>query len=590
MRLGAMVLAVVSMVLLAVATQHAAAQTPAHTKNKNKGTGCASGCTLSANLVCGANGVTYMGECLARCSGTSIAYRSACQPPNTDLQRQALAAGPNAKPSDLPPVDVAENPFAHDFALDLKRYPRASAADIKRYLSRGLVLAGYLTPPERLAAAGATGLANGDGSADYSESERLTAESDGLVDMRSFATFKNWAYVSNRPVLEPPAEWLGVLEPVATFSEDKPPPIAPHEEAPRRRRGLLNNATLSSSHGRRFLQARGEKFLRSQWGEVDAVSDFLGGCSSSFFPVACAPCAVACAPCAVACAPRTVRGRTLNPTTPPQKNKIKQKAKRASAPPPLRAVGQMIFLTSIGTVYCSGVLVSPKHVLSSTACLAGRTSGGTVYRTQTVDLVINKVRDTGDRRGPFGRAVRAQTCMVARGYTNRSPEEIASDSRMRWASSAMLLCEFAEPIVNTEPSEREAVKEIYGGDGSTIYFMTAPLNPTDDTRRGAAAVNQYVEFFLWFDRGGPLKEVIAESRARGAALGRAWAKEREKERERTGDGAARNPPPPLLADVRRTKKNRRKNTNTARHRRGTAHPQDGRREREPLFGVVSFFS
>jgi hypothetical protein len=39
---------------------------------------CACGCALTGSLVCGSNGLTYDSECLAVCSGTTVAHRGAC--------------------------------------------------------------------------------------------------------------------------------------------------------------------------------------------------------------------------------------------------------------------------------------------------------------------------------------------------------------------------------------------------------------------------------------------------------------------------------------------------------------------------------
>jgi len=42
---------------------------------------CLRGCTLTKDLVCGSDGLTYMGACLAICGGTTVLHPGACGPP-----------------------------------------------------------------------------------------------------------------------------------------------------------------------------------------------------------------------------------------------------------------------------------------------------------------------------------------------------------------------------------------------------------------------------------------------------------------------------------------------------------------------------
>jgi hypothetical protein len=57
---------------------------------------CSQGCPLTADLVCGANGLTFMGECLALCSGTTVAQTGACPPPAVLTANNAALAAASA--------------------------------------------------------------------------------------------------------------------------------------------------------------------------------------------------------------------------------------------------------------------------------------------------------------------------------------------------------------------------------------------------------------------------------------------------------------------------------------------------------------
>jgi hypothetical protein len=144
---------------------------------------------------------------------------------------------------------------------------------------------------------------------------------------------------------------------------------------------------------------------------------------------------------------------------------------------PLRAVGQVIATIGSRDIYCSGVLVSPKHILTSTACFRGITNGGTEYSASTILFVVNKVHDSGSKRGPYGPAVRSQPCRFHRSYRSLSPDQIAAGDKARWAQHAVGVCDFRDPIINTAENERTGAAILYGNQGTTVYHFTNPIDP-----------------------------------------------------------------------------------------------------------------
>ncbi|GBF95704.1 hypothetical protein Rsub_08686 [Raphidocelis subcapitata] len=134
---------------------------------------CSLGCPLYGDAgECGADGLTYINECLAICGGTAVAYRGPCLPPGGSLPQQPsvapvvgrgdggdgadeqLAAHPIGRFFARPPPEAAaaaaaaagERAAAAGFGADPfgigDASRNASAADISRYRAQGFALVG----------------------------------------------------------------------------------------------------------------------------------------------------------------------------------------------------------------------------------------------------------------------------------------------------------------------------------------------------------------------------------------------------------------------------------------------------------------
>lgn len=74
---------------------------------------CQGGCVLTSNLVCGENGLTFMGECLAFCAGVNVRHRGACLPSST----YQIAATSETKANiaeQAQTQDLTQHPFARE--------------------------------------------------------------------------------------------------------------------------------------------------------------------------------------------------------------------------------------------------------------------------------------------------------------------------------------------------------------------------------------------------------------------------------------------------------------------------------------------
>ena len=73
---------------------------------------CQEGCPLSNDLVCGDNGLTFMGDCLAVCAGVNVVHRGACLPP---FQAKAAAT---ASAEEIVQLAQAQNLSKHAYARE----------------------------------------------------------------------------------------------------------------------------------------------------------------------------------------------------------------------------------------------------------------------------------------------------------------------------------------------------------------------------------------------------------------------------------------------------------------------------------------
>ncbi len=124
---------------------------PRHTQQEDPASfDCAKGCTLSTALVCGSDGLTYMGACLAACgpSKADVAYEGACGPPGAGGGRASAAFAddlthhPVASLFDMKAVVEAEAAVSQEGNADAAVPYSVSEADLARYAADGLSLVG----------------------------------------------------------------------------------------------------------------------------------------------------------------------------------------------------------------------------------------------------------------------------------------------------------------------------------------------------------------------------------------------------------------------------------------------------------------
>jgi V8-like Glu-specific endopeptidase len=99
---------------------------------------CSVGCTLSSSLVCGTDGLTYQGSCLAVCSGAGIAHPGPCGPP-AGADGRAAAAAQQPFPADAHPIAGA---FDLEATANADAPPAVDAAALRKYENEGLALVG----------------------------------------------------------------------------------------------------------------------------------------------------------------------------------------------------------------------------------------------------------------------------------------------------------------------------------------------------------------------------------------------------------------------------------------------------------------
>ena len=108
---------------------------------------CLKGCTLTSELVCGADGLSYMGACLAVCGGTAVAHPGTCGPPPMPGSpfEPAVFAGPPAAHPIAGAFDLAGvgNQEAADGAGAAPTV--ASPAALSKFEAEGLSLVGLAT-------------------------------------------------------------------------------------------------------------------------------------------------------------------------------------------------------------------------------------------------------------------------------------------------------------------------------------------------------------------------------------------------------------------------------------------------------------
>ena len=177
---------------------------------------CAKGCTLSTALVCGEDGLTYMGACLAACgpAKVGVAHEGACGPPSAAGGRSSQAFGddlahhPVASMFDMAAVDADAPAGNADGAPTFK----VTEADLARFQADGLALVGvgrvaaYDIPAAGAAAAAAKqaalngGAANGDAPPASKKAKGVEAEA-AVIEPRvlALAADTGLLYASSAP-------------------------------------------------------------------------------------------------------------------------------------------------------------------------------------------------------------------------------------------------------------------------------------------------------------------------------------------------------------------------------------------------------
>jgi hypothetical protein len=164
---------------------------------------CSAGCSLSGESgVCGANGLTFVNECLAACAGTSVAYSGACRAPGAVA---AASVGRAAASFDKHPIGqfmtfgsaAAAAAPARGAPFSAATVPArvATASDIGRFADEGFALVGparlgsfKVGKPEHSPNGAVTTAAKGDSGEAAVFTVRVMPE-EGLV------------YVSSKPVV-----------------------------------------------------------------------------------------------------------------------------------------------------------------------------------------------------------------------------------------------------------------------------------------------------------------------------------------------------------------------------------------------------
>jgi hypothetical protein len=107
---------------------------------------CAQGCSLAGvSGVCGANGVTFINDCLAECAGTSVAHQGPCPAPGKQPAAAVVASVAAAGLASHPVgafFATAGAPGAVSAAAGRADLRVASASDMQRFAAEGFLLAG----------------------------------------------------------------------------------------------------------------------------------------------------------------------------------------------------------------------------------------------------------------------------------------------------------------------------------------------------------------------------------------------------------------------------------------------------------------
>jgi len=180
---------------------------------------CSAGCGISADLVCGDNGLTFMGACLALCSGFQVVHDGPCASPvlgpvTSAQSPQDLSKHPYAKMLDVESSGVSQGPVTF---TSLSAGRQVSIEDLSRYASMGLQLVGVAKP------AGEPGpdidVVEDDESSSSNTEDALELR-DVVIDLAT-----NLVYMSSDNVLDRPPSDLSFLAPTSEKSSYTDTPL-----------------------------------------------------------------------------------------------------------------------------------------------------------------------------------------------------------------------------------------------------------------------------------------------------------------------------------------------------------------------------
>ncbi|GBF95726.1 hypothetical protein Rsub_08708 [Raphidocelis subcapitata] len=225
---------------------------------------CSAGCVLSGEPVCGANGITFMNDCLALCAGAGVAHAGACAAPGS-------VAAASAEPAPLEKHPIGQflafgAASASDAVSTASEAPRAvSASDIARFASEGYALVGparlgdfAVTKPEKSPVSTAARAS-------------MAAASDKPVFAVRVLPDEGLVYVSARPIVP---ESAAGLTSASTPSELPTASAAPVEAAA----AIAPGEPLASASDVHVARARvrssGRKLRAPGWDEVTELLDY----------------------------------------------------------------------------------------------------------------------------------------------------------------------------------------------------------------------------------------------------------------------------------------------------------------------------
>ena len=219
------------------------------------------GCLLAGEPVCGANGITFVNDCLALCAGTAVAHPGACAAPGS-----VAAASAEPAPLDRHPIgQFLAFGAASDAVSTASEAPRAaSASDITRFASEGFSLVGparlgdfEVKKPEQSPVSAAARAA-------------MSAASDKPVFAVRVMPEEGLVYVSTRPIVPDAAAGL------TSASTPSELPTAPVDAAAAAAAASDVSAASASdvAAARARVRSSGRKLRAPGWEEVTELLEY----------------------------------------------------------------------------------------------------------------------------------------------------------------------------------------------------------------------------------------------------------------------------------------------------------------------------